>query len=102
MGKLILVKTSDSVPRLVPAIALVFDGTTNSVELNRVIEVDGQETNIVPIERCFEFDDDTLRHVNAWIQNAHDLMNAAQQLVDSALTQAEFVTDGDPGKLSTH
>lgn len=101
-GKVILVKTGGNVPELVPVTALIFDGKNNTVTINQVVNIDGNETAVVPFELCFEFDVDTMNNVNALARNAVMMMSAATQLCNAALMRAEFVTDGDAGQLVMH
>ena len=100
-GKVILVKTVTG--RLEPVTALNYDGVSETVTINRPVQLDdGEAVMMVPLARCFEFDDEMMEHVNNLVGAALDKLNAAQQLCDSGLLPAEFVTDGDPGTLQMH
>lgn len=102
-GKVIMIKTDDSFPRLVPATAMQFDSRTQTVELKQIIAVGpGTATNVVPIDRCYEFDDRLMNQVNALTESAVNNLSASQLLCDSGLLQAEFVVDGTNGSLVTH
>jgi hypothetical protein len=102
-GKVILIKTDDTFPKLIPATALKIDGTTQTVVLDRSVGLDGQEPlNVVPQSRCFEFDPDLMEEVNTLTEGSLLKISAARQLCDAGLTPAEFLVDGDPGSLQTH
>lgn len=102
-GKVIMVKTDDTFPRLLPATALEFDGTTQTVTLHRPMPCGpGDPSDSVPLERCFEFDADLMNHVNALSDAAINSRDAAQQLCDSGLLQAQFLVDGETDTLVTH
>lgn len=101
-GKVILVKTQDDYPKLIPVTALKYDGTTETVKIDREVTIDGVLTTTVPKHRCFEFDADLMEHVNALTDGGLMKISAAQQLCDSGLEPAEFITDGNPGKLIAH
>ena len=78
-GKVILVKTATC--RLEPVTALNYDGVSETVTIDRPVNLDDDEpTMMVPLARCFEFDADMLEHVNALVGGALDKLNAAQQL----------------------
>lgn len=101
-GKVILVKTSSCF--LIVATALSFDGESETVILDRPVELDAnsEPTIEVPKQLCYEFDPDMFQHVNALVTAAHDKLNAAQQLCDTGLLAVEFETSGDPGTLRKH
>jgi hypothetical protein len=102
-GKVIMVKTDDAFPRLIPVTAMTYDSTTQTVVLDRVVACGaGEPSNIVPLHRCFEFDIDLINNVNALTESGINSISAAQQLCVSGLTPAELETDGTSGPLLTH
>lgn len=107
VGKVIMVKTSDAFPRLIPVTAITLHDQTQCVELKQIITMggDGAAVNLVPITSCFEFDATLMNHVNSLTDSAVNCLSAAQQLCESGLTPAEFETDGDnssPSPLLAH
>jgi hypothetical protein len=102
-GKVILIKTDNDYPKLIPATALKVDGESETVILDRPVGLDGEAPiNAVPQARCFEFDSDLMEQVNALTEAAILKISAARQLCDAGLTPAEFLTDGEPGQLQLH
>lgn len=105
-GKVVLVKTHNTWPKLIPATALRYDKASDTVLLDREIAIEDQEpSNIVPKSRCFEFDADLMEHVNALTEAVIMKTSAVQQLCDAGLTEAEFILDGpqdDDTKLICH
>jgi hypothetical protein len=100
-GKVILVRSAQG--RLEPVTAISYDGVSQIVTLDRIVQLEDEPPTLeVPLVRCFEFDADMMEHVNALVGAATDKMNAAQQLCDTGLLQAEFITVGDPGSLQMH
>ncbi|MEO8257053.1 MAG: hypothetical protein ABI868_06870 [Acidobacteriota bacterium] len=101
MGKVVLVKCASG--RLEPVTAIGYDGVSETVTINRPVSIDGgQEVMMVPLSRCFEFDADMMEHVNTLILAAADKLDAVEQLCACGLLPAEFVTEGDPGRLKMH
>lgn len=103
-GKVIMVKTDDACPRLLPVTAVGYDSSTQTVTLDRaVICGPGAPSVIVPLHRCFEFDIDLLNNVNALTDGGINALSAAQQLCNTNLTPAELDTNGlTSGPLVTH
>lgn len=102
-GKVILVKTSEHQPMLIPATAL---STMESgmVLLDRALVIDNADapTDVVPQELCFEFDADLMNNVNSLTHAGLMNLSAAQQLCKSGLEPAEFITDGQPKTTASH
>lgn len=102
-GKVIMVKTDDALPRLIPATAMSYDSSTQTVVLDRMVTCGSDApSNTVPMHRCFEFDIDLINHVNALTDSGVNSISAAQQLCTSGLLQADLMTDGTAGPLVTH
>jgi hypothetical protein len=103
VGKLILVKRDDIYCRLIPVTALQIDGASGTVVIDRAVNMDDDgETNMIPRERCFEFDADLMETVNSLVQAAMDKLTAAGQVCATGLLPAEFETDRPAGEPITH
>jgi hypothetical protein len=91
MAKLILVKSDGVYPYLYPVSAVHYDEKTNTVTLDRDVEMkDGNRQWVAPTD-CFEFDPEAMDLVNSMLDSAHNRLSAALQTVNNELRPADFV-----------
>jgi hypothetical protein len=91
MAKLILVKSDGVYPKLYPVSAVHYDEETNTVTLDRDVEMkDGPRQWVAPGE-CYEFDPEAMDLVNSMIESAHNRLSAAMQTINNELVPAEFM-----------
>jgi hypothetical protein len=78
--KHILVQIPGPLPLLIPAVALS-QHDTGMLLLDSIVNMPDGPTDIVPIEYCFEFDEDLMDRVNRLVGRATDATLAAQQII---------------------
>lgn len=100
--KLILVKAGDDNLKLFPATAIGIHRESGMVMLkNPVPSDDGELTDMVPAERCLEYNHELLDMVNILAERSNMAIASIHQLMDIHARPAEIV-EGEEDAVTAH
>lgn len=104
LPKLILFQPSDNPPILQPVIAVAdFPDEHGMIMLTEAVDMlDGSTSNLVPFDRCHDYDEWLMQQVNTLVSQAMDSMAVASKLIELRGKPAfpvEITINSDPSLM---